>query len=110
MTAVRVLGLALISLNCAAETAAEFRSQAAALKARGDAAGALAFEEKALALTPDSASLHDEAGFLLAVLGRYQEAMEHFGKAIELAPSLASAHFHRGAAQWVLGAREEAVT
>ncbi|HEY2016967.1 MAG TPA: hypothetical protein VGH38_25860, partial [Bryobacteraceae bacterium] len=45
----------------------QLESRAAALKARGDGAGALALWEKAAALDPQSARIQDEIGFLLAV-------------------------------------------
>src|SRR5271165_2384911 len=79
----------------------DIESSALALKAKGDAAGALAAFEEAARLEPKSARYQDEIGFLLAVLGRRGEAVEHFKHAIELDPQYAPAEFHLGAAYWL---------
>lgn len=84
-----------------AQSVAELRSQAAALKAKGDAAGALELTEKAAEADPKSGELEDEVGFLLAVLKRGPEAKPHFERAIELEPKLASAYFHLGVLYWL---------
>src|SRR5277367_466775 len=60
------------------QTASELKEQADALKARGDAAGALILTQKAAEADPKSAALEDEIGFLLAVLKRSPEAKPHF--------------------------------
>src|ERR1035438_1749306 len=75
----RILFLcACLSIAAAAQTPAQLKQQAEALKARGDAAGALALIAKASAANPKSAELEDETGFLLAVLHRGPEAKPHF--------------------------------
>ena len=62
-------------LVCSAQdTAADWEMRGAALKAQGDATGALDAYQRAAALDPDSAPIQDEVGFLLAVLNRRQEA------------------------------------
>ena len=88
---------------CAAETPREMEARAAAAKARGDAAGALAAYEEAAALDPKSARLQDEIGFLLAVLNRRPEAIAHFERAIALDAHYAPAQFHLGAAWFLAG-------
>src|ERR1039458_7887711 len=60
------------------QTASELKQQADALKARGDAAGALELIQKAAEADPKSAGLEDEIGFLLAVLKHSQDAKPHF--------------------------------
>src|SRR5580704_3193659 len=85
---------AFLSIAANAQTVAQLKQQAAALKARGDAAGALALTEKAAEADPRSAELQDEVGFLLAVLKRGPEAKPHFERAIQLEPGYAPAHFH----------------
>src|SRR5579872_7299073 len=69
-----------------------------ALMAKGDALGALDAFRKAIVLSPQSAELHDQAGFLLAVLKRGVEAREEFQKAVALNDSYALAHYHLGVA------------
>jgi len=83
------------------QTALELKRQAAALKAKGDAAGALALTVKAAAEDPKSAELEDEIGFLLAVLNRAAEAIPHFEHAIELQAAYAPAHFHWAFLYWL---------
>src|SRR5579863_7372842 len=85
----------------AADSLEEIESRANALKAAGDAAGALAAYQEAATLDPKSARYQDEIGFLLAVLNRRPEALEHFKQAIELDPKFAPAHFHLGVALWL---------
>ena len=82
----------------AAATLEELESRATALKAAGDAAGALAAYQEAATLDPKSARYQDEIGFLLRVLNRGPEASEHFRRAVELDPQYAPAHFHFGVA------------
>src|SRR5437588_3608665 len=80
-----LLLLSLIVLGHA-ETAQQWTLRGRELKAKGDAAGALAAYEQAAALAPKSAELQDEIGFLLAVLQRSGESLTRFQKAIELDP------------------------
>lgn len=77
------------------------RAQARAMKAKGDAAGALAAFEQAATAEPKAADLRDEIGFLLAVLGRRDEAVSSFRAALALNPCYAPAHFHLGVALWL---------
>src|SRR5580693_1064108 len=83
------------------QTAAELKQRADALKAQGDAAGALELMEKAAEADPKSAELEDEAGFLLAVLKRNPEAKVHFERAIQLDPAYAAASYHLGVLYWL---------
>src|SRR5262245_62287842 len=84
-----------------ADTLAQIEAKAAELKARGDAAGSLAEWTRAAALNPKSARIQDEIGFLLAVLQRHQEALEHLERAVQLDPRLAIAQYHLGVAYWL---------
>ena len=84
----------------------DWRAEVATYKARGDAAGALAVIEKQ---QPRSSALEDEAGFLLAALGRRGEALTRFREAIRLLPANASARYHLGVALWLDGERDSAV-
>src|SRR5580765_2976296 len=76
-------------------------SRALELKARGDAAGALAAWEQAAILDPRSARIQDEIGFLLVVLNRRDDAKDRFGRAIALDPRFAQAHYHLGVVYWL---------
>src|ERR1051326_8964228 len=88
--------LAAAALRCASgqPDLAQIEAHAAQLKARGDAAGALAEWQKAAALDPKSARIQDEIGFLLAVLQRPRDAIEHLERAVNLDPRLAVAQNH----------------
>src|SRR5437763_9670800 len=76
-------------------------ARALELKARGDAAGALAAWEKAAEANPKSARIQDEIGFLLAVLNKPADAVRHFTRALELDVRYAPAHYHLGVAYWL---------
>ena len=76
----------------------QMMAQGRDLIAKGDAAGALDAFRKASDLAPRSAELHDEVGFLLAVLKRSTEARSQFQKAIALNGDYALAHYHLGVA------------
>src|SRR5579884_2753230 len=95
------LAIVLSVTAVAADRLKDIESRAAELKAKGDAAGALAAYENAAALDPKSARYQDEIGFLLAVLGRRDDALERFKHAIELDPQFAPAHYHLGVALWL---------
>ena len=83
------------------QSARQWQAQGEALKAKGDAAGALASYEKAAAADPHSGEIEDQIGFLLAVLHRDPEAKTHFERATVLDPGLASAYFHLGVLYWL---------
>src|SRR4051794_5443214 len=93
--------LILVALPAHSETLQEVKSRAAALKAKGDAAGALAAYEKAAELAPRAAEIQDEIGFLLAATKRTDEAKSRFERAIELQPGYAPAHYHLGVLYWI---------
>src|SRR5258706_15703190 len=96
-----ILLLGLVALGHCQKTLPQLESRAAALKARGDAKGALDAWEKAAALDPRSARIEDEIGFLLAVLNRREEANRPFKRAIGIDPSFAPAPYHLGVAFWM---------
>src|SRR5437867_4219996 len=93
----------------ASQSLPDWLRQAAALKARGDAAGALNAYQEAARLGPPSAEIQDEIGFLLAVLKRPGEALEHFREAVRLDPNFAPARYHLGVALWLGGDRNAAL-
>ena len=93
--------LSICVLAAAADSLPDLEARGAALKSRGDAAGALEAYEKAAALNPESARLEDEVGFLLAVLQRRDEALRKFQQAIDLDPKFAPAQYHLGVAYWL---------
>src|SRR4051794_6737518 len=93
----------------AAQSPADLRAEGAALKAKGDATGALTVFERAAAFEPNAADLRDEIGFLLAVQGRQADALLYFEAAIRLNPRYAPAHYHLGVALWLRRDAERAI-
>src|SRR5437870_5355433 len=86
-----------------------WRSQVDELKAKGDAAGALArLEEVAHSIKP-TAALEDEMGFLMVILNRRTEAIERFRNAVRLDARFAAGYYHLGVALWLVGEQQEAV-
>src|SRR5580700_12098592 len=85
----------------AADSVQDLEDRGAALKAKGDAAGALDVYRQAAELDPKSAHLQDEVGFLLAVLNRREEAIQSFQQALDLDPKFAPAQYHLGVAYWL---------
>src|SRR5688500_2555543 len=83
------------------ESSNELTREAAARKAQGNPQGALELYQKAAKLSPNSASIQNEIGFLLAVLQKPAEAKDHFQKAIELQPDFAPALYHLGVLYWL---------
>src|SRR5262249_59999938 len=71
------------------ESLKQIESRALELKARGDAAGALAAWEQAAELDPKSARIQDEIGFLQVVLNRRDAAKASFERSIALDPRFA---------------------
>src|SRR5437867_2813456 len=97
MGRVSILSFCAIGVALAYAQTSSWRARVAELKSRGDAAGALAIVQK----EPASPETEDEIGFLLAVLGRKDEALGHFESALSLQPRYAPAAFHLGVALWL---------
>ena len=79
------------------------------LRAAGDAAGALALIDRALALDANSAGSHNNRGNALHDLKRHEEALAAFDRALQLDPKLPEAHNGRGNALRALRRLEEAM-
>jgi hypothetical protein len=63
---------------------------------RGDLCEALACYQVACAQQPDDPGLHDDRGYILNRLARFDEAASELREAIRLDPGLPSAHFNLG--------------
>src|SRR5712664_1464368 len=100
---VSICAILFSGLLAAEETPAQWIEKANALKAAGDAAGAVQALERAIALGSKAAEVEDELGFLLAATGQNANAVPHFERAIQLNQRYASAHFHLGVAYWLSG-------
>ncbi len=87
----------------------DLESQAAAARARGDAPAALAAWQQAAVLDPKSPRIHDEIGFLLAVLNRRDEAVRSFERALALDPKYAPAQYHLGVALFIANDPAQAI-
>ena len=94
----------------AALSATEAVSYAGALAATQDAARAQAVIEEALNRIPQSATLQDALGALLAQRGDFPAAQEAFRRAILLDANLASAHTHLGSVLLIGADPQQAVT
>ncbi len=64
---------------------------------------------KAIAIKPDYAEAHYNAGTALRALGRYDEALKSFDRALALQPKYFKAHNNRGAALEALSRMDEAL-
>ncbi len=98
-----------LSASLQADTPAEWTNRAEQLIRAGDTQAALAALSKAAASAPASAESEDRIGFLLAVLKRQSDAIEHFQKSISLDSRYPPAHYHLGAALWLANDRERAL-
>jgi tetratricopeptide (TPR) repeat protein len=70
---------------------------------------ALRHYEKALAIKPDRAEVHNNLGYSLHALGRSEESIAHFKAAVAIAPAYPEAHHNFGNALVALGQCEEAI-
>lgn len=95
-----------LSLNPASATAHE--NLAVALSAQNQAEPALMHIEKALAIR-DHAETHNRHGFLLASLGRHDEAIRACQTAIDRDPAIADAHNNLGVSLQATGDTESAL-
>ena len=84
-----------------AQDRASLLNQAEQLLRSGHAGGALPLLTEAAGLAQPTAESEDRIGFLLAVMGRQPEAIEHFERALLLDPNSAAAHYHLGVALWL---------
>jgi len=73
-----------------------WHERAVALAGRGDMAGALAAEERAIALNPRLPEPHNHRGALLASGGRLNEALAAFDRALAIDPNNARAWANKG--------------
>jgi Flp pilus assembly protein TadD len=80
-----------------------------ALKAEGDARGALHWYAKALELTPGNPEVLNNAGVALMSLGDTAEAVRSYREALRLAPTYALAHNNLAGALAALGDRQSAI-
>ena len=93
--------LALAAVYLSAQTPADLANQAEKLLRAGDKQGGIAMLDKAAQAPGATAESEDHVGFLMAVVGRGPEALEHFQKSISLNADYAAAHYHMGAMLWL---------
>jgi len=74
----------------------------------GQTESALACYDRALAIRPDFAEVHNNRGNVLNGLGQHDEAIASFRKALKIKPGYAEAHNNMGVALYEAGAIEEA--
>jgi tetratricopeptide (TPR) repeat protein len=70
---------------------------------------ALEYAEKALAINPENAELHNNLGLILHMTGRFEEAMMHFQKAIDVQPDQAEVYYNLGMVLKEKGRLNEAI-
>ena len=90
-------------------TAEEYLQRGSARAQQGDAAGALADFDQAIALDPRLAQAYSNRGFARVSLDQHQAAIADCDRAIALDPRLASAYSNRGRARWQLGQHQAAL-
>jgi Flp pilus assembly protein TadD len=81
----------------------------AALRSRGQLAGAVAAYRRALAIKPDLAVVHGNLGNALRDLGRADEAVASYRRALAIKPDLADVHNNLGNVLHDLGQLDDAV-
>ena len=76
--------------------AASLRREAYKYYSRRDYEKALEYIEKAIAIKPDDADLHDLKALILHNADRFEEALKERDEAVRIAPDNAEYHFNRG--------------
>jgi tetratricopeptide (TPR) repeat protein len=95
--------------NSIAFSAAETIAYATALSATNHLAEAIQLIQRAVTVPPESATLYDALGALLAQSGDIQQSLPAFERAIALDPALASAQLHLAVALLTLDHPEDAI-
>ncbi len=83
-------------------------ARAEQLTEEGSKEAATAERERAVALAPDSAVLHNELGSVYLEAKRYDDAISQFRSAVELDPQLYEPQRNLGVALWLAGHDKEA--
>jgi len=97
----KLVFLAPAALLFAQQSAVELANQAETLLRAHETQKAVALLDQAVQAPGATPESEDHIGFLLAVVGRGPEALQHFQQAISLSPDFAPAHYHLGAALWL---------
>ncbi len=92
-----------------AQTAAAYKARADQATRENNPQAALAAVLNEEKLEKPSAELQDRVGFLLAVLGRNDEAIARFDRAIALNPGYSLVRYHMGALCLVRGDRDRGI-
>ncbi|MCZ6687001.1 MAG: tetratricopeptide repeat protein [Gammaproteobacteria bacterium] len=96
------------ALALAPDSAIALENLSVTLVGRGEAEKALEYSTLAIRLKP-TATTFDRRGYILAQLGRHDEAIRDFGKALDADPQLADAHNNLGVSLQATGNYEEAI-
>ncbi len=96
------------ALALAPDSATALENLSVTLVGRGEAEKALEFSTQAIRLKPAAATF-DRRGYILAQLGRHEEAIRDFRQALDADPQLADAHNNLGVSLQASGHSEEAI-
>ncbi|MCH8220594.1 MAG: tetratricopeptide repeat protein [Proteobacteria bacterium] len=96
------------ALALAPDSATALENLSVTLVGRGEAEKALEYSTQAIRLKPAAATF-DRRGYILAQLGRHDEAVRDFRKALDADPQLADAHNNLGVSLQATGHGEEAI-
>lgn len=105
----RALGVLSRGIADFPEVAALWRARAILNSRGGDAASALTDYMQAIRLSPNDATLHDEAGFWMFGAGRQQEALKYLSRAVELDPQFTRALNHLALVRVARGEHSQAI-
>ncbi|MCZ6561055.1 MAG: tetratricopeptide repeat protein [Gammaproteobacteria bacterium] len=95
------------ALALAPDSTTALENLSVTLVSKGEAEKALQYATHAILLNPAAKTL-DRRGYILAQLGRHDEAIRDFREALDANPKLAGAHNNLGVSLQAIGAHEEA--
>ena len=96
------------ALALAPDSATALENLSVTLVGRGEPEKALEYSTQAIRLKPAAATF-DRRGYILAQLGRHDEAIRDFHKALDANPQLPDAHNNLGVSLQAIGDNEEAI-
>jgi tetratricopeptide (TPR) repeat protein len=97
------------ALDCTSGNSVAHNNMGLALAKKGDADGAIAQFNQALAIQPDDGEVHYNMGVVLLAKGDVEDAIAQYERALEIAPDSAEFHNNLGTALFAKGDVEDAI-